>query len=146
MKRFVLIFAVFVGVVSTSLTDEISKDELDAVYPAVVRISTKNSVGTGFCSFDYDGRLWIASNHHVVGTEKKVKVEFFHQNRPFPVEGTVRANYFSQRPDDFSFVIVDKEDVPFDVPVLKWGGRDARPGVDALVISAGCPRGRWVFG
>lgn len=146
MKRFVLIFAVFVGVVSTSLADEISKDELDAVYPAVVRISTKNSVGTGFCSFDYDGRLWIASNHHVVGTEKKVKVEFFHQNRPFPVEGTVRANYFSQRPDDFSFVIVDKEDVPFDVPVLKWGGRDARPGVDALVISAGCPRGRWVFG
>lgn len=146
MKKLVLFFTAIILLSPISRAGEISEAELDRVYSAVVRVSHNSSVGTGFCCYDDGEVLWISSNSHVVGSNRKVKVEFFHQNRPYPVEGTVSANYFSPRPDDFAIITVDKDDVPFEVPVLKWGARDAKPGVDALVISAGCPNGRWVFG
>ena len=130
----------------TYLEEKIGRTELDRVYSAVVRVSHNGGIGTGFCSFITDREIWVNTNSHVVGNEKLVKVEFFHDNRPYPVNGIVRANFLSERPDDFAVVVVDRKDVPFDVPVLKMGARDAKPGVDALVVSAGCPNGRWVFG
>ena len=119
---------------------------IDDVYAAVVRVSHSNGVGTGFVAYDDGRNYWILTNSHVVGTCRKIQVEFFCDNRPFPVDGVVRANFFSSRPCDFAIVLTPKESIPFDVPVLKLGCRDARPGIDAQVVSAGCPNGRWVYG
>lgn len=161
MKKLVALFVLLVGLTNTpglngedgafgssenNLEKKVGRTELDRVYSAVVRVSHASGIGTGFVSFVTDREIWVNTNSHVVGAEKIVKVEFFHDNRPYPVEGTVRANFFSDRPDDFAIVVVDRDNVPFDVPVLKMGARDAKPGVDALIISAGCPNGRWVFG
>ncbi len=123
----------------------ISHGAVSDCHDATCRISAGNAKGTG-CVFEISqGRVFVLTNAHVIGSANTVECEFWrHGHRSQPVRGRV---ILRNAPIDAAVVAVPSSAfggiLPTAVPLAERNTM-LRPG--QTVVSVGCPHGAWATG
>lgn len=121
---------------------------LDDARAAACRISTPTARGTGtFNGVDKtNGWAVISTNYHVITTNSVVTLDFWTNSVQQTIKGTVYARYYdASLPVDAALIKVDPDELAkIDPPFVPLAGRGAAPGPDSYILSAGCPKGRFV--
>lgn len=120
---------------------------LDDVHAASCRVNVSGARGSGtFIGCD-GGQAYILTNYHVVTNASSASVDFWSNGDQVNLRGRVVWRYYDENmPADFALIAVDADELEakVDPPFVALGGKDARPGDNSFIISAGAPKGRFV--
>lgn len=117
-------------------------------FKASCRVSVSNARGTGtFIGYDRDkDRCVILTNYHVVTNNGTATLDFWTNGVRESVNGKVYARFYdAKKPYDFALIAVDPNDLErIAPPYVALAGRGAFPDSNSYILSAGCPKGRFV--
>lgn len=124
---------------------------MEEAHGAVCRVSVTGARGTGsFIGLDENernDRCMILTNHHVVDGNTTATFDFWTNGYQQSISGKVVMKFYDENePIDAALAEVDPERLKkeIDPPFIALGGADAAPSKDAIILSAGCPKGRFV--
>ena len=119
----------------------------EEAWKASCRVVTPNAMGTGtFIGFDDEkNACLIFTNYHVVTNNTSVRLDFWTNGYKQSVNGHVVKRFYSQNPlRDFAIIEVGPDELAnINPPWVALGGRDAAPDENSIIISSGCPDGRF---
>ena len=141
----IVVFVVALAVVAGAHAQEFrrAQNSLDDVFQASCRVSVNGARGSGTFNGVYDGKAYISTNYHVVGSNKTATVDFWSNGVKQSVNGVVAWKaYDPNLPADFAFITVDAQELKkIDPPFVALGGSDAKPSENSFFLSSGGPKG-----
>lgn len=134
---------------SAALAVEFSRARtLEDAHKASCRVSVSSARGTGtFIGYDEEhARCLVLTNYHVVTRNTDCVLDFWTNSVRQSVKGRVVARFYDARkPYDFALIEVNPNDLKrIDPPYVALAGKGATPDANSFILSAGCPKGRFV--
>lgn len=121
---------------------------LEDAWKASCRVSVSGARGTGtFVGIDEEKNVAvILTNYHVVTRSTEATLDFWTNGVQESVQGKVYARFYDKnRPADFALIAVNPRDLArINPPYVALAGADGAPSENSYIISAGCPKGRFV--
>lgn len=139
----------FLEAQNVTVIDEFKRAEtLEDALKASCRVSVNGARGTGtFVGVDYVKKCAvILTNYHVVTTNNIATLDFWTNSIQQSVQGKIYARFYNPNlPADFALIAVDPlELAKINPPFVALAGADGAPSENSYIISAGCPKGRFV--
>ena len=121
---------------------------LEDAWKASCRVSVSGARGTGtFVGIDEEKNVAvILTNYHVVTRSTEATLDFWTNGVQESVQGKIYARFYDKnRPADFALIAVNPRDLArINPPYVALAGADGAPSENSYIISAGCPKGRFV--
>ena len=128
--------------------DFVRAQTLEDAFKASCRVSVNGARGTGtFVGYDKEHRRAVVlTNYHVVTRNENATLDFWTNGVRESVAGKVFARFYDvNRPADFALIAVNPDDLArINPPYVALAGADGAPSENSYIISAGCPKGRFV--
>lgn len=122
-------------------------ETFEEAWKASCRVVTPNALGTGtFIGYDSDrDKCVFLTNYHVVTNNTSVRLDFWTNGTLQSVQAKIVKRFYNQNPlQDFAIAEAEPADVAqINPPWVALGGRDAAPDENSIIISSGCPDGRF---
>lgn len=134
---------------NVDVTDSFKRAEtLEDALKASCRVSVNGARGTGtFVGIDKTkGCAVVLTNYHVVTTNNIATLDFWTNSVQQSVGGRIYARFYDKnKPADFALIAVDPLELArINPPFVALAGADGAPSENSYIISAGCPKGRFV--
>lgn len=130
---------------AVSATEFRRAGNFEDAHAASCRVSVADARGTGFFIGAIGKNAYVMTNYHVVTRSREARLDFWTNGRQESIHGQIDGRYFNaETPADFATVVVDADELKkIDPPFLALGGADAKPSIDATIVSSGAPDGRF---
>ena len=146
MKSIILSLTLFVAVLLTPVVNA-EFLTLNQIGEASCRVRVSSSAGSGTSIAEDDDSIYVLTNAHVVGSNKKATCEFFRYGRKTSrIPGSVVWKSYNDRTvNDFAIIKLPKSAFGDYPPrIAPFAPVDHQIQTNDYIASAGCPQARWL--